>query len=288
MKQSGVRAETADRARPVVVIGMHRSGTSLVSRILRHLGLNMGSRVDSSDESYLFQMLNRWALRELPGSWEFPIAAAGELDDPAVVEELAAAFGPVVESRWRRLHAGIGPRAEGMDRWGWKDPRTSILLPAWERVFPHMRVVWVMRHGVAVADSLVRRRALNRDQQTETLRYKAARLVTAPARPTRMLHLRSRSFEGALQMWEEYNQVIESHLDATDLTALQVRYETLLAEPERVITSLSSDLSIDAEPQRVQHARHLIDSTRSDAFRGRPEAAEFDSTVTERLSRWGY
>jgi hypothetical protein len=41
--------------------------------------------------------------------------------------------------------------------WGWKDPRNTLTLGLWLRVFPDARVVHVVRHGIDVALSLERR-----------------------------------------------------------------------------------------------------------------------------------
>ena len=45
-------------ANPVVVVGMHRSGTSLVSRILDDCGVMMGKDLQEDHESIFFISLN--------------------------------------------------------------------------------------------------------------------------------------------------------------------------------------------------------------------------------------
>ena len=47
-------------ANPVVVVGMHRSGTSLVSRILDDCGVMMGKDLQEDHESLFFIGLNEW------------------------------------------------------------------------------------------------------------------------------------------------------------------------------------------------------------------------------------
>src|SRR5581483_8650130 len=41
--------------------------------------------------------------------------------------------------------------------WGWKDPSNTITLPIWLKLFPHARLIHVVRNGVDIADSLYRR-----------------------------------------------------------------------------------------------------------------------------------
>jgi hypothetical protein len=45
----------------------------------------------------------------------------------------------------------------GLELWGWKDPRTCLFLPFWDRLLPEARYVFVYRHPVEVALSLLRR-----------------------------------------------------------------------------------------------------------------------------------
>jgi len=42
-------------------------------------------------------------------------------------------------------------------RWGWKDPRTTLLLPFWKSLIPHLQFVICVRSPLEVAKSLARR-----------------------------------------------------------------------------------------------------------------------------------
>ena len=42
---------------PIIITGMHRSGTSLLSEILMKQGVFMGSKLDSNSESVFFQRI---------------------------------------------------------------------------------------------------------------------------------------------------------------------------------------------------------------------------------------
>jgi hypothetical protein len=57
---------------PIVIIGMHRSGTSMVTRMLESLGLFVGARKDSNCEARFFQRINRWLLDQTGSSWDNP------------------------------------------------------------------------------------------------------------------------------------------------------------------------------------------------------------------------
>ena len=43
---------------PIILLGMHRSGTSMIAGMLEELGLFMGNHKDRNNEAFLFMKLN--------------------------------------------------------------------------------------------------------------------------------------------------------------------------------------------------------------------------------------
>jgi hypothetical protein len=138
----------------VCVTGMHRSGTSMVMSLLHGLGLHVGSHADLMPatlsnpdghwENVHFVDLADTLLGALGGGWDCPPAGA----NPAAVERL----------RHLRRHALRLQRDVGTRRpWGWKDPRSSLLLPFWFDAFPDLGVVVCLRNPLDVAHSLHQR-----------------------------------------------------------------------------------------------------------------------------------
>lgn len=210
----------------VVVLGMHRSGTSAVTRVLDLMGLSLGDPAELMapqpdnprgfwEHSKLVR-LNDELLAEFGGSWLAPPPLApGWVDDPRLEPLRARA----VES-FRALHRTNG--------WLWKDPRTSLTLPFWiECLGVRPVVVLVFRNPLAVAQSLISR----------------SRLSATPAQPTSKAH--------ALALWERYNRAaLES---AAGLPTLVTAYEALLEDPSTWCESTRSALAelgvhLDAPP----------------------------------------
>ena len=73
-------------ANPVVVVGMHRSGTSLVSRILDDCGVMMGKDLQEDHESIFFISLNEWIYGNAGASWERPGALSELTNLPPAME----------------------------------------------------------------------------------------------------------------------------------------------------------------------------------------------------------
>ncbi|MDP8977386.1 MAG: sulfotransferase [Actinomycetota bacterium] len=169
--------------RVVCVTGMHRSGTSLVARVVNLLGVDLGAerhRMAPSDanrrghwEPRPIVALNDDLLRTLGGSWREPPALAdGWERDPQLDGHRAHARRVV-----RRVF-GDGPGLLG-----WKDPRTSLLLPFWRTVTPVWRTVVVVRDPDEVVASLQARDGLSAEHAVRLwLRYTTAAWRADPER----------------------------------------------------------------------------------------------------------
>jgi len=135
----------------IVVVGAHRSGTSLTAGILHQAGVNMGRRFREPDEwnptGYWGDLdwldLNKKLLRDAGGNWYTP---------PGI--EALAAQGEALADEIRALVA----RKDEAPLWGFKDPRTcltiGVLLP---HLPPDTRFLIVRRGKAAVVRSLMRR-----------------------------------------------------------------------------------------------------------------------------------
>lgn len=242
---------------PLIVIGMHRSGTSMLSRVLRMFGVHMGANLSENAECLLFQAVNRAILSRHGGRWDLvrPVLDAFRsrevVDREAVrLERELIAGGRLAETftRRQRLLWSLGGRPE---RWGWKDPRNSITLPAWLRVFPGARVVHVVRNGIDVAISLHRR-----ELKAGSANPDAARNID--------------EFAGYLRLWEDYVRACREHRSTLPNGGFrEVRYERVLADPRRELGALLEFLAIDVRPDTVAGVARSIDASRlgNDALR---------------------
>jgi Sulfotransferase family len=147
----------------VCTLGMHRSGTSLVSRMLNLLGVHLGPDAPVS----------RTGADNPTGYWEHDAIVA-------INDEILSRFGgrwnepPELPSEWPR-EATLGDLRETARRllaadfaaaplWGWKDPRTCLTLPFWQDVVGPMRYVLCVRNPLAVVGSLTRRNAMSSEK----------------------------------------------------------------------------------------------------------------------------
>jgi hypothetical protein len=157
------------RGRIVLILGMHRSGTSMLARLLAVEGLPLGTT-----------LLNRRSRDNAHGYWE-----QAEIVD--IHEALLDAFDrtwhgpnglrPLPEGWLASHHVQVAKRrlAAIVDRelaqaggvWGFKDPRTLRFLPLWREIIAELAFdpvhILAARAPAAVAASLIRRNRLRRD-----------------------------------------------------------------------------------------------------------------------------
>jgi hypothetical protein len=161
--RSGPIAEIADGGsllRPaIVVVGMHRSGTSLLANVLHLLGAEM---VDGAPLK---------SPRNPTGFWERPEIVALHDEILAHLKRPVGALSHVLPfpAGWwrdpellpfkRRLEDLVKEQLAATTRtWGFKDPRTCRLLPMWSEIFDSLdiepRFVWALRHPAESGTSM--------------------------------------------------------------------------------------------------------------------------------------
>jgi hypothetical protein len=167
---------------------MHRSGTSLVARLLAASGVYGGpadelvapapDNVEGFGENIRFLRFNDAILARLGGFWDRPPAMPpGWASSPRL-------------SRLRRDAVSLLARYRGRDPWFWKDPRNSLTLPFWRGMMPDLRVVVCVRDPVEVVASLARRRELPVEAAWALwLAYNCQALADAPAERRVVTHV---------------------------------------------------------------------------------------------------
>lgn len=203
----------------VVILGMHKSGTTLVAETLHRAGIHMGEFREELDydegnkyEHLGFQTLNRELLAPylLP-----PLGHVLRRRNRSATD--AAGHPRNQDSQaWirrrpmmARMEAGPVPEAvldliaeldAGHADWGFKDPRTALTYPLWKRALPPHRVIVIFRGLGQILE-----------------RYRVG--IRHPMRTMRVL-----------QAWTLYNWSILRHIEDSEHPVLALRYERLMAE----------------------------------------------------------
>jgi hypothetical protein len=134
------------------ISGMHRSGTSMVARLLLACGMSLGPEEELNKpahdnpagycENRSFVRLNEEIVAQFGGRW----------DEPPPLPD-GWEFTPAANSFLARAQELVGQSRRPL--WGWKDPRNSLTLPFWQRIIPDLKVVICVRNPLEVGRSLV-------------------------------------------------------------------------------------------------------------------------------------
>lgn len=132
----------------VIVLGMHRSGTSLLTGSLEAAGLHLGEVNHAAP-------FNQKGNKENEPIRDFH-------DDLLARHEAAWNRPPKRQIPWKRLDEQralrlVEPHMRSSHPWGFKDPRTLWMVEGWMRVLSAPRIIGVFRHPALVARSLVAR-----------------------------------------------------------------------------------------------------------------------------------
>ncbi len=154
-----------DKPKTIVVLGSHRSGSSLLAGILQKLGIDMGRNLigkaydnpSGHFEDISFTKLNERILSSAGGRWNSP-------PPRAKIEEQKTKFSDSIKKLVSRKNQQL--------LFGWKDPRTSLLISLYEPYLENPYYVVCDRNLEEILNSLARREGRpKREIKKYVLRY---------------------------------------------------------------------------------------------------------------------
>jgi hypothetical protein len=142
----------------VVVLGMHRSGTSAIARGLTVLGVELG---DNLYPAAIDNPKGFWEDRDILEINEELLAIVGSASDQIGLFDRDMPNTNSVETLRIKAEKLIDSRCEEHAIWGFKDPRTARLLDFWQTVFGNLscEVSYVIasRNPISIARSIHKR-----------------------------------------------------------------------------------------------------------------------------------
>jgi hypothetical protein len=277
---------------PVIILGMHRSGTSMVSELLDELGLFVGRELQDDHESTFFLELNEIIMCRVSAAWDYPRPVLDFLACEEAVRMTAGALVADLSSRGIKKFLGRGSLATFDRPWGWKDPRTVFTLPLWLRLFPGARLVYIVRNGIDVAKSLMVR-------EQKLLALRVARFENRMGKRSFRSCLdragykgspRCLTMAGGFDLWVEYVQQADANLRGLANPIHVLKYEDMLVDPKKHLPPLAEFCELPAKPETIEKSIQQIDGSRATAFKSDPASAAFYETVKDNpwMRKFGY
>lgn len=212
-------------SKQVVVLGMHRSGTSLLSNLLINMGVYMGHDFIEPDEynprGYFedtdFVRVNKMILREFNASWNNP-PTRKQLESIARMKPHTARIEHVIRHK----------ESLENDVWGWKDPRNSLTAFLYHPYLSNPHYIVVKRQPQNVLKSL---RARNPDSKN-----------------------------WGEQLIETYERHIARFLGTGEKENLVINFEDLVRHPLTLLETLTIVCEfLDLDPLRVGKAAQIVE-----------------------------
>lgn len=206
--------------RLIVLLGMHRSGTSAITRGLQVLGVGLGEKLyppmEGVNDKGFFEdidinSLNNEMLKTLASDWHYV--------SPIEANEIE-----VLRDKGYFLRAVELLRAKVHDTavFGFKDPRVAKLLPFWKQVFSHCQFeagyVLAVRHPLSVAKSLAKRDGFDSEK--------------------------------SYLLW--LGHVLESIANTNGCKRVLVDYDRLMLDPERELERISEYFALEMDQSKLQ------------------------------------
>lgn len=185
----------------LVIVGMHRSGTSLITNWLEKCGLQVGERlelparsnVDGHFEDIEFKNIHE----EVLTSKNLPSSGLVEVNDPdlSIYQQ-------------EKLKSIINVKNKLYEQWGWKDPRTCLFLDTYRQLIPESKYLVIVRDYQSVISSLLKRDFLEIDDKYMARRWLSRQVWTVFRRKRRQKRYYEENAEHYLRVWLTYNQEI--------------------------------------------------------------------------------
>jgi len=177
--------------KPLIILGMHRSGTSLLAHWLTNCGFNLGEEmigpgngnVNGHFEDLDLYRLHETILRKNNRNYK--------LREPVSLN---------YNQKLRNEAMAIYDKRKSQDCWGWKEPRTCLTMDLWKEIIPSYNCLIVYRDYHQVVDSFIRRK----QKAIQSLQNPFEKAI----QKAKYQFLQQSSAQSFLDVWIEYNRRI--------------------------------------------------------------------------------
>jgi len=220
----------------LIIAGMHRSGTSLITQWLHHCGLHVGDKLlgkgigndDGHYEDLDFYSFHQTLLK----SRNLPVSGFVE-----------NSFVGMTEKEKLTAQKMISEKNNRSVEWSWKDPRTCLFLPDYDEFIPQVSYLVIYRNFRSSVSSLIIRtqKVINSKADKDENRSFFSRLWHKRVARKEIDELCRQHVNSFLAVWILYNQQILNFIKTiSDERYLVLNYETLIANDKDAFSFLKN------------------------------------------------
>ncbi len=207
----------------VIILGMHRAGTSAITRLINMMGAYVASEdqllpaTTDNPKGYWERIdvlqLHEYLLQQLNADWHLVSTVRTDQIESNLLNTFTERAKKIIY------------RMDGNRPWVMKDPRLCLFLPLWLPLLEVPVCIHITRHPVSVAQSLAKRDNLP-------------------------LHF-------SINLWENYN--IHALMASTKLPRFSISYEHLMAEPVDTVKMIYDQLcKYGVQSLRLPHEKEIF------------------------------
>jgi hypothetical protein len=232
----------------LIILGMHRSGTSLITRWLYKCGLNIGFSLhgpDIGNKDGHFEDLDFLQLHEqiLVSNNFSPV---GLIDQP---------INNISIHHREKMKSTIELKNKLYKQWGWKDPRTCLFLPYYRKFIPEAKYLIILRDVDSVVNSLIKRdfKTFENLKLFEAI-YLARLYWSRIERKKKLFFFYKRYTEEFFKVWIRYNEAILEHIKLINKEDfILVDYKMLINNSQNVFSHLKDHWLFDLKYYDYSH-----------------------------------
>jgi hypothetical protein len=269
---------------PVIISGMHRSGTSLFSSLMAEAGMHIGKDLEQNFESIFFYNINESLLETIGATWDAP-KTLSNISEEQINDQLKMIDIQLKRKGTIRYLGIIKWIKTGIDIsnlkvvWGWKDPRNTITWPIWKKKFVDAKIIHVVRNPIDVAISLQKREVYNK---------KIVEIEKGQGR-IKTYSILAQTLEYCLSLWEQYEEEAARMIRTHPNDVFLVKYEDLLTQPYYCMGKVL-DFINEKTLKITQSSIDRIDTRKAYAFLNNAEYKTAYESVkaNKHVMRYGY
>lgn len=258
---------------PVIIIGMHRSGTSMLTRVLQEAGLFIGEYRDENDEARFFYNFNHWVLKQTNSSWDNPynFKFINDTFKTHIKRVYLQRIDSVFAQRYLGWRKYIKYRSlNNIDfKWGWKDPRNTFVLEIYKEIYQNAKILHIYRNPIDVAQSL-KIRSLGNEKYYKKSYKSHIKEVMLRGVPGYTDSYRIKHLDEGYKLWEAYIKQSLSYKEA-----LHIKYEDLIVKPIQILKEIFNFIDISVNEKDYDIYAKEFNPNRAYSFLKNDELIDF-------------